>query len=28
MVEYNYQRKQWDKKRMTPVEYRNYLLKT
>ena len=23
---YNYERKQWTKKRMTPVEYRNHLL--
>ncbi len=26
MIEYNYQRKQWDKEKMTPVEYRNHLL--
>jgi putative transposase len=26
MVYYNHQRKQWSKNRMTPIEYRNYLL--
>lgn len=25
---YNYERKQWNRKRMTPVEYRKYLLET
>jgi putative transposase len=25
---YNYERRQWDRKKMTPVEYRNHLLKT
>lgn len=26
MVYYNYHRKQWSRNRMTPVEYRDYLL--
>ena len=26
MTYYNYQRKQWERKKMTPVEYRNHLL--
>lgn len=26
MYEYNYKRKQWNKKRMTPVEYRKFLV--
>ena len=27
MIEYNHKRKQWNRKKMTPVEYRNHLLK-
>jgi putative transposase len=26
MIDYNYKRKQWNKRKMTPIEYKNYLL--
>lgn len=26
IINYNYKRKQWNKEKMTPIEYRNHLL--